>query len=155
MDTKRFEVLQLIERRRKWPAEVKARIMEEALAPGITIASVADRHGIARSQVYGWLRKARAGKLPGISLSPAASTAFVPVKVEEAAAAANAVSHRGRGAPRGCYRDRPYQRPQSESRRGDRPRRRGETCRRARWRHAVITVPRPGCGFIWLAASRT
>jgi transposase len=87
MDTKRFEVLQLIERRRKWPAEVKARIMEEALAPGITIASVADRHGIARSQVYGWLRKARAGKLPGISLSPAASTAFVPVKVEEAAAA--------------------------------------------------------------------
>jgi transposase len=88
MDTKRLEVLQLIERRRKWPAEVKARIMEEALAPGITIASVADRHGIARSQVYGWLRKARAGKLPGISLSPAASTAFVPVKVEEAAAAA-------------------------------------------------------------------
>jgi transposase len=88
MDTQRLELLQLIERRRKWPAEVKARIMEEALAPGITIASVADRHGIARSQVYGWLKKARAGKLPGISLSPAASTAFVPVKVEEAAAAA-------------------------------------------------------------------
>jgi len=88
MDTKRLEVLQLIERRRKWPAEVKARIMEEALAPGTTIASVADQHGIARSQVYGWLRKARAGKLPGISLSPAASTAFVPVKVEEAAPAA-------------------------------------------------------------------
>jgi transposase-like protein len=33
MDTKRFELLQLIERRRKWPAELKARIMEEALAP--------------------------------------------------------------------------------------------------------------------------
>jgi transposase len=88
MDTKHLEVLQLIERRRKWPAEVKARIMEEALAPGSTIASVADRHGIARSQVYGWLKKARAGKLPGISLSPAASTAFVPIKVEEAAPAA-------------------------------------------------------------------
>jgi len=92
MDTKRLEVLQLIERRRKWPAEVKARIMEEALAPGTTIASVADRHGIARSQVYGWLKKARAGKLPGISLSPAASTAFVPVKIEEAAPAAPAQS---------------------------------------------------------------
>jgi transposase len=88
MDTKRLEVVQLIERRRKWPAEVKARIMDEALAPGTTIASVADRHGIARSQVYGWLRKARAGKLPGISLSPAACAAFVPVKVEEAAALA-------------------------------------------------------------------
>jgi transposase len=88
MDTKRLEVVQLIERRRKWPAEVKARIMEEALARGTTIASVADRHGIARSQVYGWLKKARAGKLPGISLSPAACVAFVPVKVEEAAASA-------------------------------------------------------------------
>jgi transposase len=88
VDTKRLEVVQLIERRRKWPAEVKARIMKEALGPGTTIASVADRHGIARSQVYGWLRKARAGKLPGISLSPAACIAFVPVKVEEAAAAA-------------------------------------------------------------------
>jgi transposase-like protein len=41
VDTKRLEVAQLIERRRKWPAEVKARIMEEALAPGTTIASVA------------------------------------------------------------------------------------------------------------------
>jgi transposase len=88
MDTKRLEVVQLIERRRKWPAEEKARIMDEALAPGTTIASVADRHGIARSQVYGWLRKARAGKLPGISLSPAASTAFVPVRIKGPAASA-------------------------------------------------------------------
>jgi transposase len=87
MDTKRFDVVQLVERRRKWPAEVKARIMEEALVPGTTIASVADRNGIARSQVYGWLRKARTGKLPGISLSPAACAAFVPVKVEETAGA--------------------------------------------------------------------
>jgi transposase len=92
MDTKRLEVVQLIERRRKWPAEEKARIMEEALAPGTTIASVADRHGLARSQVYGWLKKARAGKLPGISLSPASCTSFVPVKVEETAAAAPAQS---------------------------------------------------------------
>ena len=88
MDTKRLEVVQLIERRRKWPAEVKARIMEEALAPGTTIASVADRHGVARSQVYGWLRKARAGKLPGVSMASAACAAFVPVKVEEPVAAA-------------------------------------------------------------------
>ena len=83
MDKKRLEIVQLVERRRKWPAEEKARIMEEALAPGATIASVADRHGVARSQVYGWLRKARAGKLPGISVSAAACTAFVPVKVEQ------------------------------------------------------------------------
>jgi transposase len=83
MDTKRLEIVQLVERRRKWPAEEIARIMEEALAPGATVAGVADRHGVARSQVYGWLRKARAGKLSGISVSSAACTAFVPVKVEE------------------------------------------------------------------------
>jgi transposase len=47
VDTKRLEVVQLIERRRKWPADEKARIMEEALSPGVTIASVADRYGIA------------------------------------------------------------------------------------------------------------
>jgi transposase len=85
MDSKRVDIVQLVERRRKWPAEAIARIMEEALAPGATVASVADRHGVARSQVYGWLRKARAGKLPGISVSSAACIAFVPVKVEELA----------------------------------------------------------------------
>ncbi len=83
MDKSRFDIVQLVERRRKWPAGEIARIMEEALAPGATVAGVADRHGVARSQVYGWLRKARAGKLPGISVSSAACTAFVPVKVEE------------------------------------------------------------------------
>ncbi len=88
MDRKQADIVQLVERRRKWPVEAKARIMEEALAPDTTIASVADRHGVARSQVYGWLKKARAGKLPGISVSPAACTAFAPVKVEEPAASA-------------------------------------------------------------------
>ncbi len=62
----------------------KARIMEEALAPDTTIASVADRHGVARSKVHGWLRKARAGKLPGVSMASAACAAFVPVKVKSA-----------------------------------------------------------------------
>ena len=88
MDKNRLDIVQIVERRRKWPAETIAQIMEEALAPGATVASVADRHGVARSQVYGWLRQARAGKLPGISVSSAACTAFVPVKVEEHAAPA-------------------------------------------------------------------
>ncbi len=83
MDKKRLEIVQVVERRRKWPAEEIARIMEEALAPGATVAGVADRNGVARNQVYAWLRKARAGKLPGISVSSAACAAFVPVKVEE------------------------------------------------------------------------
>jgi transposase len=88
MDSKRLDIVEVVERRRKWPAETIAQIMEEALAPGATVASVADRHGVARSQVYGWLRKARAGKLPGISVNSTACTGFVPVKVEEHAAPA-------------------------------------------------------------------
>jgi transposase len=66
MHKDQHDVIQIVERRRKWPAETKARIMEEALAPGATIAGVADRHGVSRSQVYGWFRKAREGKLPAI-----------------------------------------------------------------------------------------
>jgi transposase len=88
MHQKQLDIVQVVEWRRKWPAEAKARIMEEALAPGATVASVADRHGVSRSQVYGWLRKARAGKLPGVSMASAACAAFVPVRVEEPEAAA-------------------------------------------------------------------
>lgn len=88
MHKKQLDFVSVVERWRKWPAEAKARIMEEALAPDSTIAEVADRHGIARSQVYTWLRKARAGKLPGVSMASAACPAFVPVKVEEPPAVA-------------------------------------------------------------------
>ena len=42
MHKNQLDVIQVVERRRKWPAEAKARIMEEALAPGATIAGVAD-----------------------------------------------------------------------------------------------------------------
>jgi transposase len=83
MDGKRFEVVSVVERRRQWPLEEKARIMEEALSPGATVASVADRNGVCRSQVYAWLRKARAGQLAGISVSTAPSASFVPVKIEQ------------------------------------------------------------------------
>lgn len=51
MDEKRFEVVSVVEQRRQWPAEEKARIMEEALAPGATVASVANCNGVCRSQV--------------------------------------------------------------------------------------------------------
>jgi transposase-like protein len=79
MDKNRLDIVSIVEPRRKWPVEQKARIMEKALAPG---AGVADCNGIARSQVYASLRKARADKLPGISVTLAACAAFVPVQIE-------------------------------------------------------------------------
>ena len=79
MDGKQFEVLSVVERRRQWPTEEKARIMEEALAPGATVVSVADRNGVCRSQVYAWLRKARASQLAVVAVSVSACASFAPV----------------------------------------------------------------------------
>jgi transposase len=60
------EIISTVERRRHWPTEEKLRIMSEALEPGVTIASVADRNGVCRSLVYTWLRDviARIGSHP-------------------------------------------------------------------------------------------
>ena len=76
-----------VERRRHWPDEEKLRILSEALAPGATVAAVADGNGVCRSLVYLWLRLARAGRLPGILLAdpprlPTQGTSFVPVRIE-------------------------------------------------------------------------
>jgi len=75
------EIISTVERRRQWPTEEKVRIMSEALAPGATIAAIADRHGVCRSQLYAWLRLAREGKLRGISMSAPEAVSFVPVRV--------------------------------------------------------------------------
>jgi Transposase len=48
------EVISRVERRRHWPTAEKLRIMSEALEPGATVAAVADRNGVCRSQIYSW-----------------------------------------------------------------------------------------------------
>ena len=75
------EIISTVERRRRWPAEEKLRIMSEALAAGATIAAVADRNGVCRSQLYTWLRLARDDRLPGISITPQSAASFVPVRI--------------------------------------------------------------------------
>ena len=84
------EIISTVERRRHWPDEEKLRIMSEALAPGATVAAVADRNGVCRSLVYLWLRLARSGRLPGISLSDPPATSFVPVRIAPVAQPAQA-----------------------------------------------------------------
>jgi transposase len=80
---KRTEIISVVERRRHWPADEKLRIMEAALAPGAVIASVADRNGVCRSLLYTWLRQARSGQLPGISLAAPPAPVFAPVRIAE------------------------------------------------------------------------
>jgi transposase-like protein len=71
---KRTEIISVVERRRHWPADEKLRIMEEALAPGAVIASVADRNGVCPPLLYTWLRpsaqRSAAGHFPHGSGSP-------------------------------------------------------------------------------------
>ena len=76
------EIISTIERRRNWPTSEKLRIMEEALAPGASIAAVADRNGVCRSLLYTWLRLARTGKMPWISINSPPTASFVPVRIE-------------------------------------------------------------------------
>ncbi len=81
---RRIEVLSDNIGRRRWPTELKARIVAESFAPGAIIAEVARRYGTRAQQVHDWRRLARAGKLA----LPEDAPAFVPI----VAAPENAIS---------------------------------------------------------------
>jgi transposase len=67
------EILSGPERRRRWSAAEKERIVGEALAPEANMASIARRHGVSRSLIYAWRREAK--------VEPCAAPALVPVVV--------------------------------------------------------------------------
>jgi len=75
------EIISRVERRRRWTAEQKVNVLTEALEPGATVSAVADRNGISRSQLYAWMRHARKGDIPGISLSGPQKPLFSPVRI--------------------------------------------------------------------------
>ena len=49
--------------RRRWPDEVKARIVAETLEHGVRVKDVAERHGVLPQQITAWRRLVRSGKL--------------------------------------------------------------------------------------------
>jgi transposase-like protein len=53
----RVEVLDGLERRRRWSQDDKARIVEETLVPGAKVTDVARRNGVAASVVFTWRRQ--------------------------------------------------------------------------------------------------
>jgi transposase len=55
------EILVGPERRRRWDAEEKARIVAEATVPDARVADLARRHGVSRSLIYTWRREASRG----------------------------------------------------------------------------------------------
>jgi transposase len=71
----RVEVLDGLERRRRWSQDDKARIVEETLAPGAKVTEVARRNGVAPSVVFTWRRQARTGEQVGPRFAPVQITA--------------------------------------------------------------------------------
>lgn len=59
----RVEVITSVQRRRRWSAEEKVRIVEETYLPGGSVSEVARRHGVAGNQVFGWRRLMAQGAL--------------------------------------------------------------------------------------------
>jgi transposase len=56
---RRLEVITGAGGRRRWSADEKARILEEATAPGAVVSEVARRNGMSPQHLFTWLRQAR------------------------------------------------------------------------------------------------
>ena len=56
---RRLEVITGAGGRRRWSADEKAQILEEALAPGAVVSEVARRNGMSPQHLFTWLRQAR------------------------------------------------------------------------------------------------
>lgn len=75
----RIEVLDGPTGRRRWPDDVKARIVAESFLPGARVCDVATKYGLIARHLSGWRGLARKGEL--VLPSDAAPT-FVPLVIE-------------------------------------------------------------------------
>jgi transposase len=59
----RLDIVEPRRGNRRWPDDVKARIVAESFQPGARVVDVARRHDIVPHQLSDWRRMAREGKL--------------------------------------------------------------------------------------------
>ena len=110
------------EQRRPRSLDERKRIVEEALAPGVSVAAVARRHGLNANLIFKWIRRSREGwrdrrrepareKPVVVPPTEKGGPAFVPVKLLEVGAssaqppsdvAAKPAPQTRRGARRGA-----------------------------------------------------
>lgn len=73
---------------RKWPEEVKARIVAESFRAGVRVVDAARRHGVIAHQLSDWRRQVRQGLLAlPEDAAEGLEAAFVPLAVEPEVAA--------------------------------------------------------------------
>ena len=84
----RCEVVEPRRGNRRWPLDLKGRIVAESFQPGVRVVDVARRHGVVAHQLSDWLRQAREGLLslplellPALSVRKEGRCAFVPVAI--------------------------------------------------------------------------
>jgi transposase len=77
----RLEILTGGGGRRRWPASLKAQIVAESLTPNVTVADIARRHGARSSQVFGWRKDVREGKLALPADVAMSGSHFTPVVI--------------------------------------------------------------------------
>ena len=80
---RRIEVINGVERRRKWADETKIGLVAEALAPGAVVSDVARRNDINPSQLFGWIKifRDQAMVMAAVHYEPD-QPAFVPTVIE-------------------------------------------------------------------------
>jgi len=79
---RRLEVITGAGGRRRWSNAEKARILEQAGAPGAVVSQIARRHGMAPPHLFTWIPQARPTPSPTENPPPL----FVPALVEAAPA---------------------------------------------------------------------
>ncbi|MDR7127476.1 transposase [Pseudotabrizicola sp. 4114] len=88
----RIEVLDGLTGRRRWPDDLKARIVAESFQPGARVCDVAAKYGLIARHLSGWRGQAHKRELVvPIDVAPA----FVPLVVEPLADAAAASADTG------------------------------------------------------------
>ena len=75
----RIEVLDGPTGRRRWPDDLKARIVAESFQPGARVCDVAAKYGLIARHLSGWRAQARKGELV---VPIEAAPAFVPLVIE-------------------------------------------------------------------------
>ena len=87
----RCEIVEPRRRNRRWPSEVKAKIVAESYQPGARVVDVARKYDLLPHHLSDWRRHARQGRLAlpgdlmdalnGSPASEAAEPAFVPLSI--------------------------------------------------------------------------